>query len=123
MKNIVLFGGLLLALVGCTTAPKSMYYWGNYPNDSYLMYAAPAKAEPSKQVDDLEQDIQKARAKGLAIPPGLYAHLGLMYMELNNTAKAEQYFLLESQHFPESATFINYLLKDKTQTTQSGSQP
>jgi hypothetical protein len=123
MKKIFFLGYLFMGLVGCSSAPTSMYYWGNYPNDSYLMYAAPDQAEPSKQIEHLEQDIAKARAKGLLVPPGLYAHLALMYLELNHSAQAEQYFLLEKQHFPESATLINYLLADKTQSQPVGNHP
>lgn len=97
--------------VGCANQHQDLYRWGNFPEQSYLMYSNPAKSTPSSQVTILEADVQKAQAKGQAIPPGLYAHLGLMYLDLNNPQKARQYFELERQTYPESSTLMERFLK------------
>ncbi|OUY07158.1 DUF4810 domain-containing protein [Acinetobacter populi] len=114
MKNLIFALCCMIGLFGCTTTPKSLYYWGSYPNQTYLMYSDTTKASPSAQINTLEKDIQKAQAKNLAIPPGFYAHLGLMYLEEGNYSKAENYFQLEKQVYPESTTLINRLLNEKS---------
>ncbi len=111
MKNISLFllGGL--ALAGCVSQPSALYNWGSYPEQSYLMYSQPQKAVPSAQIQKLEAEIEKSKAKNLAVPPGLYAHLGLMYSEQGNMNKAIEYFQLERQVYPESTILMDRLLK------------
>lgn len=51
------------------------------------MYNSPEKATPSTQITKLEAEIEKTKGKGLAVPPGLYAHLGLLYLQENNSQK------------------------------------
>lgn len=111
MKNLFLLclGGL--TLVGCATQQSALYSWGSYPEQTYLMYSQPQKAPPSLQIQKLEAEIEKSRAKNLAVPPGLYAHLGLMYSEENNLIKATEYFQLERQTYPESTVLMDRLLQ------------
>lgn len=111
MKKILQFTGIGLALcfTGCASQPHTLYSWGNYPQQTYLGFNQPEKALPAKQIGLLEADIEKARAKNQAIPPGLYAHLGLLYSH-SNTQKAAQYFELEKQSYPESSVLMNRLL-------------
>ena len=111
MKKIVLSSVLALGLVGCATGPQSLYNWGSYPHQTYLMYTAPEKATPSAQITTLEAEIQKTKGKGLAVPPGLYAHLGLLYLQENNSQKAIEYFQLERQVYPESTVLMDRLLQ------------
>lgn len=117
MKTIYTLFALLL-LTGCAAGPKPLYYWGNFPDQTYLMYSAPAKATASQQIEKLQADIQKAKAAQLGVPPGLYAHLGLMYLNEGNVQKSEEYFNLERQVYPESTTLINRMLGDKNKLDQ-----
>ncbi|WP_445116554.1 DUF4810 domain-containing protein [Acinetobacter sp. WZC-1] len=109
MKRILFC--VVLALGGCGTAPESLYGWGSFPQQTYLMYSAPGKALPSEQIIQLESELEKSRAKSLAVPPGLYAHLGLMYLQINNAQKAGEYFQLERQVYPESTVLMDRILK------------
>ncbi|AOA59397.1 DUF4810 domain-containing protein [Acinetobacter larvae] len=99
-------------VVGCSTmeSTKPQYYWGSYPAQTYLMYNKSEKATPAAQIAVLEADIEKARAGNIGVAPGIYAHLGLMYLELNNADKAATYFELEAQSYPESRILMKQFL-------------
>lgn len=120
MKNVIVALGLATLLVGCVTTPEPLYQWGSYPQQNYLMYSQPQKATPGAQILKLEAEILKAKGKNLAVPPGLYAHLGLMYLHENQFARAAEYFELERQVYPESSVLMNRLLQKMM--TQSGQQ-
>ena len=78
MKNIIAALLVTVGLVGCaSTTPKTLYNWGSYPQQNYLMYSEPGKALPSTQILKLEAEIEKSKGQNLAVPPGLYAHMGL----------------------------------------------
>lgn len=118
MKKIIAFSLIGLGLVGCVSAPKPLYSWGSYTQQTYLMYNAPEKATPSAQIIKLEAEIEKAKGKGLAVPPGLYAHLGLLYLQTENSQKAIEYFQLERQVYPESTALMDRLLKKMGVSTE-----
>ena len=119
MKNIFLLLGAVmsLSLVGCASGPKSLYSWGTYPQQTYLLLSVPEKTSPQEQIAKLEKDIEKAKAKNAAVPPGLYAHLGLLNLNLNNGPRAVEYFELERQGYPESTVLMDRLLKKMTSQT------
>ncbi len=100
---------ILIFLQGCeTTGP--LYYWGSYEQLLYDMYNKPGKAPPGVQIEKLTRDISKAESRGLAIGPGIYAHLGYMYAIQGNIGKAEQAFNNEVILYPESKTLIEGML-------------
>lgn len=115
MKTIMTAMLISMTLVGCATGPKPLYHWGSFPEQTYLMYSHPGKAAPSAQISKFEAEIEKSKGRNLAVPPGLYAHLGLMYLQENQFAKASEYFQLERQVYPESTVIMDRLLK-KTNT-------
>lgn len=111
MKKNIWLAAFAFSLVGCASAPKPLYQWGSFTQQTYLMYNTPEKATPSMQIIKLESEIEKAKAKNLAVPPGLYAHLGLMYLQQNNPQKASENFQLERQVYPESTILMDRLLQ------------
>ncbi|MFV0438248.1 MAG: DUF4810 domain-containing protein [Desulfopila sp.] len=99
----------LMLLGGC--APKqSIYYWGEYEEVIHDMYTSPGKADPATQIEKLTATIQQAQSEGKPVPPGLYAHLGMIYAKDGNSTLAREAFNEEKLHFPESAIFIDGLL-------------
>ena len=48
------------------------------------------------------------------LPPGLQAHLGLLYGMTGRGDLFEQNLLVEKQSFPESSVYLDFLLKQKT---------
>jgi len=87
------------------------------------MLAVPEKTSPQQQILALEKDVEKAKAKNAAVPPGLYAHLGLLNLNIQNGPRAIQYFELERQIYPESTVLMDRLLKKMTtQSTEVNSK-
>ena len=98
-------------LAGCATNQSNLYYWGEYETLIHDMYLKPGTADPTAQVQKLTTDIQRAEARGKAVPPGVYAHLGFMYALLGNMALSKDAFTEEKNRFPEAAIFINGMMK------------
>ncbi|MCH7394871.1 DUF4810 domain-containing protein [Acinetobacter dispersus] len=122
MKKILFTSLITIGLVGCAAGPQPLYSWGSYTQQTYLMYNQPEKATPSAQIIKLEAEIEKAKAKNQAVPPGLYAHLGLLSLQVNNAQKAVEYFQLERQVYPESTVLMDRLLR-KMNANVGSTQP
>lgn len=101
----------LLLVSGCATRKPLIYRWGNYEQLVYEMYTSPGKAEPGVQVAKLSADIERTMAEGKRVPPGVHAHLGYMYYMQGNKSAALNEFATEKALFPESAVFIDGILK------------
>lgn len=114
MKHAVFMAAVVAALLsgGCASSPN-LYSWGHYEQNVYDMYVAPDKATAEIQVEQMEADIERARSKGQALPPGFQAHLGYLYFQLGKPDLARRSFESEKVAFPESAVlmdrFINKL--------------
>lgn len=107
------FSAALIAccLAGCVTTPKTTYYWGTYEQQLYAMYNKPGEAEPAIQIDKLTADIQAAEDAGKPVPPGVHAHLGMLYAMVGNAPQSEAAFLREKTLFPESTVLIDGMLQ------------
>lgn len=108
--------GLLVvaALLSACSAPKSLYQWDQYQATLYRYYQ-PGKTTPGEQIATLQKTIEKARAKGSAVPPGLHAHLGLLYANVGQNEAASRQFDIEKTLFPEAAPFMDFLLRQHKQ--------
>ena len=107
-----LLPGVFLAfmlLAGCQSG-RPLYYWGHYESMIYQSYAKPDKITAEQQIEQLQEDVQKAAAVNLPVHPGLHAHLGYLYYQLGKQDLAQKEFNLEKNLFPESATFIDRVL-------------
>lgn len=101
----------LWLLSGCAKSANEMYYWGEYEQLIHDMYVEPGKADAVMQIEKLTADIQKAESEGKQVPPGLYAHLGLMYISQGKTVQGEAALLEEKKLYPESRVFIQGLIE------------
>lgn len=114
-----------LGLLGCLTACSDggrtppLYSWQDFSAQQYLYLKG--QTDPQAQITALEKDVQKAQAKGLALPPGFHAHLGLLYATTGQTDLAQQEFSQEKTLFPESTTYMNFLLNNLGQKAQPAS--
>ena len=103
---------LLVAVLasGCAhQGPKPLYYWGSYQNQMYGHFKG--EKGPDEQIQALEADAEKASSEGLTLPPGYRAHLGMLYGETGRTDKMASNLQAEKERFPESAGFMDFLLK------------
>lgn len=102
-------GGALLT--GCATPPKPLYDWESYQPQVYEYFKGESK---EAQIIALERDLEKIKSTNNAAPPGFHAHLGLLYGSVGKSDKMVEEFQTEKQLFPESAGYIDFLLKNKT---------
>jgi len=99
-------------LSGCTTTPQ-LYNWGGYESQVYARFSA--NSNPEQQIDVLEKTLQTNKGNR-PVPPGFHAHLGLLYGEAGRINEMREQFGLEKQLFPESATFMDFLLAKSAQS-------
>jgi hypothetical protein len=98
----------LWVLTACAHQPASLYQWGSYQDQVYRHFKGES---PEQQIQALEKDVQVTQASNKAVPPGLRAHLGMLYAETGNDSKAQENLVAEKVQYPESATYIDLLLK------------
>ena len=103
---------LLIAtvLVGCAAKKPTLYLWGGYEDQVYAIYSDTGKLPIEEQLQNLENDYQKARAANKPVPPGYHAHLGYLYFQLGKTDQALQSFKTEKELFPESTIYMDRLI-------------
>jgi hypothetical protein len=99
----------IIALAGCQSS-KPLSYWGNYEGAAYTKYKTPGDAAPDIQIARLQEDLDKAAAKGLNPNPGLHAYLGFVYYEAGKMAEAAEEFEAEKRLYPESAQLMDRLI-------------
>lgn len=110
--KILLTAVLTLFFVGCAQKEQSLYYWqGEYPSSvySYLL----DDYDLTEQISKLENLANEATQQSRKVPPGLYAHIGLLYSNKGDLAVAKVYFEKEMSEFGESKEFLEFLLKAK----------
>ncbi len=108
---------LLLLLAGCATQPKPIYNWDKYQTTVYQYYQSD-KVSQEEQIASLKESIEKSRATNKLVPPGLHAQLGLLYANTGHTDQAFQEFNTEKTLFPESAAYMDFLLKKNKGSTK-----
>ncbi|MFJ2994126.1 DUF4810 domain-containing protein [Pandoraea sp. NPDC087047] len=107
----VIAGGAIVTLSGCATQPNPLYDWEGYQPQVYEYFKGESK---EAQIIALERDLEKIKASNNAAPPGYHAHLGLLYASVGKSDKMVEQFQIEKTLFPESANYIDFLLKNKT---------
>ena len=99
---------ILLAGCGNAGGPRSLYYWnGTYSKALYTYLNE--EGDATEQISRLENLVQISTQKGYKVAPGVYAHLGLLYLNNGNLGAANANFDKEVQNFPESREYINFI--------------
>ena len=120
LASLALFA-ILLAGCGNAGGPRSLYYWdGTYSSSLYSYLNEDGDA--TEQISRLENLVQISTQKGYKVAPGLYAHLGLLYLNNGNLGAANANFDKEVQNFPESREFINFIKGSKNLTPKKQSK-
>ncbi len=101
-----------LALVGCAQPPKPLYQWEGYQPALYQHLKSDG-ADSGAQIQKLEAQLQKNAATGAVTPPGMRAHLALLYTRAGDDVAARRLLEEERASFPESAAYVDFLLKPK----------
>ncbi len=102
----------VLALSACAApAAKPLYSWGSYQNSVY-QHLKSNGSDSGAQIAQLEAELQKNTASGAATPPGLHGHLALLYSKMGDDSSVVRHLEKERALFPESAAYIDFLLKN-----------
>lgn len=100
----------LAVLAGCAApGPRPLYLWESFPKQQYASLLREG-ASPEEQIQALEAHAEKARAGNAALPPGLRAHMGMLYLGAGNPQRAKELWHSEKAAFPESAAYMDRLL-------------
>lgn len=120
LASLALFA-ILLAGCGNAGGPRSLYYWdGTYSSSLYSYLNEDGDA--TEQISRLENLVQTSTQRGYKAAPGLYAHLGLLYLNNGNLGAANANFDKEVENFPESKEFINFIKGSKNLTPKKQSK-
>ncbi|MDR1967384.1 MAG: DUF4810 domain-containing protein [Burkholderiaceae bacterium] len=106
----------LLLAGGCASRAPSLYQWEGYQPQVYKYFQGESK---EAQITELEAGLQKIQASGKAVPPGYHAQLGLLYGQTGNADRMVQEFQTEKTLFPESNSYIDFLLS-KNKSAKGG---
>jgi hypothetical protein len=116
LTRSLVFRGLVLAacaalFAGCAQrGPAPLYLWENFPRQQYDALQRGGAGTPD-QIAVLEAHAEKARGAGAALPPGFRAHLGMLKLAAGDVDQARQLWQAEKAAFPESALYMDRLLK------------
>lgn len=102
-------GLIATMLTGCVTRPQPLYHWGDFESQQYG-YLKGTKA-PEESIQNLEKVREEAKSMGKTVPPGMNAHLGMLYGLTGRTDLFEQHLQVERMQFPESSGYVDFLLK------------
>ncbi len=104
--------GLALVLSGCANhQQKSLYGWGNYQEQVYDHFKTDGNGN-EQQIAALEENLQKIRSRGEAVPPGYHAHLGMLYAAVGKEDQLIQELQTEKSLFPESTPYMDFLMRN-----------
>lgn len=102
---------ILAFLSGCAAnVSKSKLYWGSYSHTLYKTRTNPGAESAARHLQELENIISKSKELGLKVPPSIYAEIGFMHMSKGDNKKANDFFAMEAQEYPESKKFISTLI-------------
>ena len=105
-----------MLLSGCADdSPRQLYYWDGAYTGSVYEYLT-EEGDAGAQIAALEESLQKAYQRAAKVPPGLHAHLGLLYLSQGNGAKFKAYVEKEAELYPESRDYAIFLLNQNGKT-------
>ncbi len=99
-----------LAAVLLTGCQSSIYRWSGYERSIATFYAHPDHDNMARQVKSLSVQADKSRRAG-RVPPGMLAHLAYFHYLKGDTTTAAEYLRAEKEAFPESAHFVDFILR------------
>ena len=116
LANFALASAATMLLSGCAdNSPRQLYYWDGAYTGSVYEYLT-EEGDASAQIAALEESLQKAHQRAAKVPPGLHAHLGLLYLSQGNGAKFKVYVEKEAELYPESRDYAMFLLNQNGKT-------
>ena len=87
-----------------------MYMWESFNRQQYSALVHEGVG-PDEQIRAMEAHAEKARGANAALPPGFRAHLGMLQLSVGNPQRAKELWQSEKTAFPESAPYMDQLLR------------
>jgi hypothetical protein len=109
-KTLLIVAITIATLAGCQST-KPLYHYGSYQDNVYEHFKNEDSAV-TEQIEALEKTIRDSNRNKLQVGPGIYAHLGYLYLQSGQRDTGLGYLQKEQQLYPESAKFIDFLLKN-----------
>ena len=115
MKKTISLGILIILsfiISGCSNQPKPLYTYGNYSESYYASkkdVSTDTALELQKSIEFAIENAGESRSGRVA--PGMYANLGYIYLKGGKTDKAIESFKKEKSIYPESAHFMDRMIK------------
>jgi hypothetical protein len=105
-------GGCVVVFAACANKPPPpLYLWEGFPKQQYETLLRTDGGVPSEQLLAMLAHADKARGLGTSLPPGFRAHLGMLKLSSGDAGGAREAWLAEKAAFPESAPYMDQLLK------------
>lgn len=98
-----------LLLGACATPERGSFHWGAY--EQCVLGRCQGGGNPADEIRTLAADVEWARERGVPVGPGIHAHLGYLYHLTGNDTSAAAEFRTEKELYPESAVFMDGLLR------------
>ncbi|MCV6614879.1 MAG: DUF4810 domain-containing protein [Cellvibrionaceae bacterium] len=115
---LALFLSLLQA---CASAPQ-VFYWGSYQQGLYNSYKKPGEENTQQQLEALSESVERSKAAGLPVAPGVFAHIGFLQLQHGNAEAARANFLREKSLYPEATVFMDRLLLNMQKAPHEASE-
>lgn len=110
-RRQVALAALASMLAACAAkGPGPLYLWETFPRQQYDALLR-GGFSPEDQIRQLEAHAEKAGAANAALPPGLRAHLGMLYLGAGNAERARELWKAEISAFPESSAYMDQLIR------------
>lgn len=114
ISKLALFSAIATGLLmsACSSQPKPLYNYGEY-SESYYQSKKELTADSALELQKaIEYSIQNAAdSRSARVAPGMYANLGYIYLKGGKTDKAVESFNKEKEIYPESAHFMDRMIK------------
>ena len=105
------FLGLALLMLIASCQSSGLYSWGPYEDSVYALCNDFADSDQTEIRAQLDAHVSRLRDHGLIPAPGMYAQLGYLEYLAGNYELAAGHFNAEKNLYPESAVFMDGLLK------------
>lgn len=105
------FIAFALLSASCTPQKKTLYTWGNYDSISYNYIKTETDENLDKLLASYENLISNQKGLRKAIPPGMCADYGYLLLKKGKKGEAIEMLKKEVALYPESAIFINRIIK------------
>ena len=119
LVRVVLAASALLAVAGCAHREPPLYMWEGFARQQYDALIRDG-SKVDEQLQKMEAHSEKASKANATLPPGFRAHLGMLQLTVGNTDKARELWMAEKSAFPESAPYMDQLIKRLDPTAKAG---